>query len=182
MKEKHMYEVEEQADHEPREFYRVPVDSESSAATILVGRRKIPAVILEKAIDAFSVMVKARHAKHLREAEIVKIVFDGSTYQAVVQRIGEKEDGNVKIGLIQTQDLTKPPKIRSSWFTRSGRRDSTADTATIAFGGFVLVLFCCMAMPGLGDRLGTSKRIQNAFKWATMEANSLITGKSSSTY
>ena len=31
-----------------------------------------------------------------------------------------------------------------------------------AYGGFVLVLFCVMSLPGIGDQLGTAPRIESA--------------------
>jgi hypothetical protein len=46
--------------------------------------------------------------------------------------------------------------------------------SAVIFGGFVLFLFCLMALPGIGDRLGTSDRIQDSIQWLIGKADRVV--------
>ena len=169
-----MYGVEEKADSEPREFYRCPVDSDKAAAKIKVGRKTVRASVVEKSIDCYTVLVRKSAARKLTEGKHCRLNFDGTVVEVVVQRKSKPEDGYVRMGLIQVRDLTKPEKVKASWWPTKRPISGTDNTASVVFGGFVLVLFCGMALPGLGDRLGTSDRIQNAFRWCLTSASSQL--------
>jgi Na+/H+ antiporter NhaC len=47
-------------------------------------------------------------------------------------------------------------------------------TSSAGFGGFAIVLFLALSLPGLGEQLGTSDRIQNAVQWAYSEFGNLF--------
>ncbi|QDT11387.1 hypothetical protein [Planctomycetes bacterium K23_9] len=174
-----MYTVKEHADSEPRKYYRCPIDADQSAAKLKIGRSTVRASVLEKSIDGYSLLIKKRYAKRLRLGSQFRMNYDGTSMQVQVRRISDAEKGYRNIGLALTKDLTKPPQLKSSWWPSLRPSQKTSEgTAQIAFAGFVLLLFCAMAMPGLGDRLGTSDRIQDAFRWAINTADAEVTSLS----
>ena len=116
----------------------------------------------------------AKHSLGVGILTRCRLNFDGTVVEVVVQRKSKPEDGYVRMGLIQVRDLTKPEKVKASWWPTKRPISGTDNTASVVFGGFVLVLFCGMALPGLGDRLGTSDRIQNAFRWCLTSASSQL--------
>ena len=163
-----------QEDHEERGFFRCPVDAEESEARVKIGRRKVRAAVVEKSISGMSLMFKERDAKRLTEGKSVTVTFDGTVMLAIVARVSKVDDGYVNAALVIANDVTPMPKIRSSWWPSASRQYSTSDNAAIVFGGFVLVLFCAMALPGLGSRLGTEQRIQSACSWFAGEISAMI--------
>jgi hypothetical protein len=172
-----MYGVEEHADCEPRSYYRCPIESDQSAAKLKLGWGTVRASVLEKSINGYSLLVKLRYGKKMRLGKRLTMQFDGTTVEVQVQRVSPAEQkGYSNIGLSLTKDLTKPESVKSSWWPslRPSQKGGEG-TAQIAFAGFVLVLFCAMAMPGLGDKLGTSDRIQDAFKWVIKTADAEVT-------
>ena len=148
------------------EFFRCPVQSENSKAVIRVGRRKSQASVQETSIDGFTVLVSPRDASKLSVGRPWVLEHEGTRTEVHPQWFFNAPDGHVQMGLRRLRDLTTPPPIRSSLLTRlGGKRYDDPSYAAAAFGGFVLLLFSLMALPGLGDRLGTSDRIQDAFRW-----------------
>lgn len=147
-------------------FYRFPVASDCSSATLKIGRHRIDVVVQETSIDGFTVLVPA-HAAHQLKISVPWILnHQGARYETFAQWFYHTPEGHSQIGLRRLRDLTPVPTI-GHWYTglvpfRSKRDGSDS---TVACAGFVLVLFLVMAMPGLGEKLGTADRIQNAVRY-----------------
>lgn len=150
-----------------RSHFRCPVVGEKGKATLRVGFTKIHATVVEASVSGYTITVKAKYAKRLaRSKRDWLISYDETKVIVRAQWFSEPQDGLVRIGLHQVKDLTKPEKMKGySLWTRLKPSFGDSDTATVAYGGFVLFLFAALSMPGLGDRLGTSNRIQNTVRW-----------------
>ena len=154
------------ADNQASGFFRCPVQSEQSKAIVRVGRRKSHATVQETSIDGFTVLVSPRDASKLKVGRTWVLEYDGTRIEVHPQWLFNAPDGHVQMGLRRLRDLTRPEPIRSSILARfAGKRYEDPSFSAAAFGGFVLFLFSLMALPGLGDRLGTSTRIQDTFVW-----------------
>ena len=91
---------------------------------------------------------------------------DGARIEIHPQWFFNAPNGYVQVGLRRLRDLTPPEPIRNSLLARfGGRKYDDPSYSSIAFGGFVLFLFSLMALPGLGDSLGTASRIQSTVRW-----------------
>ena len=167
--------IESESTAEAPEFFRCPVQSGHGDAEITAGRRKCQAVMQEQSIDGYTVLVKPKDAAKLRVGKPWKLDYDGAILEVHPQWFFNSPDGHVQIALRRLRDLTPAPPIGKSWLVRfGGRRYEDPSLAAIAFGGFVLFLFSLMSLPGLGDRLGTSKRIQNSVRWIVNEVDVAI--------
>lgn len=156
----------ETSDHQEASFYRCPVQAEQSRAVIRVGRRKAIAMVQETSIDGFTVLVAPEYAGVLKVGRSWLLQYQGAKIEVYPQWFFNSPDGRVQMGLRRLRDLTPPEPIRKSLLLRyAGRRYEDPSYSAAVFGGFVLVLFSMMALPGLGDSLGTSYRIQNAVRW-----------------
>ncbi|NND96305.1 MAG: hypothetical protein HKN47_03120 [Pirellulaceae bacterium] len=171
-----MYGVQQQEDHDAREFYRCSVDAKKSAARIKYGWGNLRASVFEKSINSYTLLMQNRHAKKLRVGKTYRMKFDSTHVVVAVKRIAEIDNGFAHVGMCQVDDLTPPERIKSSWMPRIGSGKAGESNAHLFFAGFVLMLFCAMAMPGLGDRLGTSSKIQKAFHWMIDTADSEVSG------
>ena len=101
--------------------------------------------------------------------------YDGTFTEVHPQWIFNAPDGRVQIGLRRLRDVTKPPRFRTSvLFQWGGKRYRHPNLSATAYGGFVLFLFVLMAMPGLGDRLGTAPRIQDTMRWLLRGIDQLL--------
>jgi hypothetical protein len=157
----------ESSENQEKSFFRCPVQADQSKAVIRVGRRSIHASVQETSIDGFTVLVAPKHASKLKVGRAWVLQYDGTKIEVHPQWFFNSPDGHVQMGLRRLRDLTRPKPVRVSLLARfAGRRYAEDPSfAAAAFGGFVLFLFSLMALPGLGDRLGTSDRIQTTVRW-----------------
>lgn len=154
------------ADSQDEAFFRCPVQAENSTAIIRVGRRKARATVQETSIDGFTVLVAPRDASKLKVGRPWLLEHGGARFEIHPQWFFNAPDGHVQMGLRRLRDVTPPEPIRNSLLSRiAGRKYDDPSYSAVAFGGFVLFLFSLLALPGLGDSLGTSKRIQETFRW-----------------
>lgn len=152
--------------------FRCPVQSDQSQAVIRVGRRRARATLQETSIDGFTVLVAPRDAWKLKVGRPWVLEYEGARIEIHPQWFFNAPDGHVQMGMRRLRDLTRPERIHRSWLTRfGGRRYESPSYSAAAYGGFVLVLFMLLALPGLGDHLGTSDRIQGAFRWFVQECD-----------
>lgn len=162
----------EKSENQEAGFFRCPVQVDQSKAVIRVGRRKALASVQETSIDGFTVLVPANYAHVLKVGRAWVLEYQGAKIEVHPEWFFNSPDGRVQMGLRRMRDLTPPEPIRKSLLLRyAGRRYEDPSYSAAVFGGFVLALFSLMALPGLGDRLGTSSRIQNAFMWLVRSVN-----------
>lgn len=155
-------------------FFRCPVSKDQSQALIRIGRRALAASVQETSIDGFTVLVSPKSTSRLKVGRPWVLEYDGARTEVHPQWMFNSPDGHVQVGLRRLRDLTKPPPVRRAFGKARTRIHNDSNFAAVAFGGFVMGLFLLMAMPGLGDRLGTSQRIQSAFRWILSEASITI--------
>jgi hypothetical protein len=145
-----------------RGFFRCPVQDEDSEATILILGKKIPAKLQDKSIDGFSVSVEPRHVRKLQVGPQWILKAGGEVTEVWAQWMFNAPDGRVQLGLRRLQDMTPQPK--GSWFPTifSYRKHTTNPELLLA--ALVLAGFLVLSLPGVGDRLGTSGKIQSGLK------------------
>lgn len=159
-------------DQKDANFHRFRVASANSRALIRDGRRKAQVTVQETSIDGFTVLMSPKASSKLKVGRHWLLEHEGARIEVHPQWFFNSPDGQVQIGLRRLRDLTPPAPIRVSILTRiGGRRCEDPSVSAVAFGGFVLFLFCLMSLPGLGDRLGTADRIQDGINWLMKEAN-----------
>lgn len=162
-----------QEDPDSRRFFRCAIEGEENVAMIAIGRKQVRAVVLETSVTGYGVMIKSSNARKLKPGQVKRMNYDGTTVDVEIVRSEKQKGGYYRLGLKKIADLTPPEPIKKAgWFSFGRAGQQTSDNAAVVFGGFVLILFCAMAMPGLGDTLGTSDRIQEAFGWFLKNADS----------
>lgn len=156
----------EKSDTPDAGFFRCPVQEDQSKAVVRVGRRKAIATVQETSIDGFTVLVPPKYSGALKVGRPWVLEYQGARIEVHPQWFFNSPDGRVQMGLRRLRDLTPPAPIRRSLLLRyAGHRYDDPSYSAAIFGGFVLALFSLMALPGLGDSLGTAHRIQSAVRW-----------------
>jgi len=159
-------------------FFRCPVQADCSQALIRIGYRSFNVSVQERSIDGFTVLVPPKYARRLKVGRRWTMHYDGAEVEVHPQWFFSAPDGHVQIGLRLIRDITKMKLVQKSIWSRLLPNFDLERTASssVALGGFVLVLFCSLALPGLGDKLGTSKRIENSVRWMVDGADSTLRG------
>jgi len=148
------------------DFFRCPVQAEQSRALVTMGRRRFRVTVQDASIEGFTVLVEPKYAKRINVGIPWILEHEGAKLEIKPQWFFQAPEGHIQVGLRMLRDLTEPEKI-GTWWPRvdTSRAIEDAGHSTLAFAGFALVLIVTMAMPGLGDKLGTSKRINATFEW-----------------
>ncbi|MDA8743493.1 hypothetical protein N9N28_02565 [Rubripirellula amarantea] len=158
------------------DFFRCALDEAHSRGRITVGRKTATVQVQDTSIDGFTVLISKKEAGKLKVGQSWILEHDGTRFEVNAQWFFNAPDGTVQVGLRRLRDLTPPPKLQcASLWGRLGGGVSQSATSAAGFGGFVMVLFCAMALPGLGEQLGTAARIQGAVRWLFFEASSVFT-------
>jgi len=145
------------------EFFRCPVAVERSVAVIKIGRRPIKTLVHEASIDGFTVLVDSADANRLILGKPWILLHDHAKLEVHAQWFFHADDGNVQVGLRRLRDLTKPPAI-GGWFpSLAGTPREDGSSGSLLFVSASLIAMASLAMPGVGDALGTSGKIQKAF-------------------
>ena len=166
------------ADNQDGNYRRFRVAQDNAIGIIRDRRKKVKATVQETSIDGFTVLMSPQNSSKLNVGRPWVLEHDGAKIEVHPQWFFNAPDGHVQIGLRRLRDLTPPPPIRSSLLSRvGGRHYADPSVSAVTFGGFVLFLFCLMALPGLGDRLGTSDRIQDGIHWLIDEADRVVGGR-----
>jgi hypothetical protein len=139
----------------------------NTGATLAIGGRRIKLHVRETSGRGFTLGTKKRNAKKLKSGKRGDLYYDGRRYLVQTeQTLGEVGDeARFFVGVIREYEPKESWAFRLP-FTR-GRKiishESAANSGAV-YGGFVLFLFCALALPGLGDRLGTAPRIESALR------------------
>lgn len=146
----------------PRGFFRCPVQAEDAKATIIIRRRRIPVVVQDKSIDGFSVLVSPKHLTKLQVGPQWVLKSKNETTEVWAQWMFHSPDGHAQLGLRRLRDLT--PQDQGSWLPAflSYRKHTTNPELLLA--ATVLTGFLALSLPGIGDRLGTSGKIQTGLQ------------------
>ncbi|MBB3208225.1 hypothetical protein FHS27_004052 [Rhodopirellula rubra] len=145
------------------EFFRCPITAENSSAWLRIRRRRVNVQLQEASIDGFTILVRALDSTQLRIGEPWLLLHDGATLEVQAQWFFQAADGRVQIGLRRLRDLTPPPVI-GGWlpniFARPKMPDYSSSSLVLTCG--ILLMLLSLALPGVGDKLGTSTRISAA--------------------
>lgn len=149
-----------------RSYARCTVQGDRTAL-LRIGRNKIEVEMQETSIAGYTLEVDAKHKRLLKNAKSIHVSFNGMKADATLETIMKAPNGKLRIGLKRQTEPKKAKSGKNSFLSRFARKADAQNTTNVmvAYGGFVIVLFTVMALPGLGDRLGTAPRIEGAVQW-----------------
>lgn len=152
--------------------YRCKVFGDS-AATLTVGRKLMKVHVREKSGNGFTLGITPKQAKKINAGSQYTLQYDDRRMDVIAESYAETVQGEARlqVGTIREFEPKESWAFRFPFMkgTRILSYDCGIDSAA-AYGGFVLVLFCVMSLPGIGEQLGTASRIE----WAlTLVGNNI---------
>ena len=144
-------------------YYRCAVHEDHAEAVLRSRRRRLDALVQEISIDGFTVLLRQQDVARLVMGQPWILEYGGSTVEVDSQWFRYSPEGRVQIGLRQVRDLTKPDTASGSVFSRrkSAVRHELGYSGLL-YSGLLLFVFLILAMPGIGDALGTAAKIESA--------------------
>ncbi len=152
---------------ESQASFRCPVQPDCATAVIRSGRRRIPAALLDCSLEGYTLVIEPENALRLQVGKQWILEAQGSQTLVVAKWLYRDDDGRLQLALRRIKDLGKPEdQYPSAWFAWTRRRQPHIHPGgnELAFAGIAFLLFLLLALPGFGDRLGTSRPIQTAVR------------------
>ncbi|OYP34419.1 hypothetical protein [Rhodopirellula sp. MGV] len=157
----HLYKVVPNTAQE--KIYRCKVVG-NAAATLFVGPRSLKVFVRETCGGGFTLGLDPKQVKKIKLGTRYELHYDDRRLLITPQVFVPSVEGEPRLQVVTVHEYE--PKKRWAFrlpFTKGQqvKKHETIGSAA-AYGGFVLVLFCVMALPGVGDKLGTAPRIEAA--------------------
>lgn len=144
-----------------RTAFRCTVAPENSAATLVVRGKKNPVRVLDTSREGFTIQVTEKIVSKLKRGKVYRLLFNGEDWQ-VAKESHYTADGKVNVGLQRLQEVTKI-KVPNTWFTFFKKSPTESDPTLVVYL-MIAFLIACIAMPGLGDNLGTAPRLRDGIQ------------------
>ncbi|MEO1617708.1 MAG: hypothetical protein AAFV88_17790 [Planctomycetota bacterium] len=139
----------------------------NSDASLQVGSSNTIVHVRETSGSGFILGLTKKTAGRIKLGKRYDLRYDDRRMQVMAEKY-ESPVGDEERLLVSTYREYEP---KERWafrlpFTKGGKVNTheSVISSGAAYGGFVLVLFCVMSLPGIGDRLGTAPRIESALK------------------
>ncbi|MDC0288051.1 hypothetical protein OAM37_04680 [bacterium] len=158
-------------------YYRCPVHEDHAEAVLCSRRRRLDVLVQETSIDGFTVLVKPQDADRLAIGRPWVLEYSGARVEVHGQWFFNSPDGHVQMGLRRLRDLTKTGASSQSFLFRL-RPPAIHDLgfSGVIYSGLLLAVFLVLAMPGIGDALGTAPKIESAVIWLWSGVGNLVRG------
>lgn len=146
--------------------YRCKVVGDA-AAILQVGSKHVNCHVRETSGSGFTVGLEQKLAKKIKLGQKIELRYEDRRILVMAKAFVESVQGEARLMIETIREFE--PKERWAFrlpFSRGSRviNHESGISSGAAYGGFVLVIFCVMSLPGIGDKLGTAPRIETALK------------------
>ena len=158
-------------------YYRCPVHEDQAEAVLCSRRRRLKVRVQETSIDGFTVLVKPHDASRLTIGCPWVLEYEGTRVEVHGQWIFNSPDGHLQMGLRRLRDLTNPENTRVAILSRGQTRSGNGEGLSgLVYTGMLFAVFLLLAMPGVGDALGTAPKIESAVMWLWTGFGDIVRG------
>ncbi len=137
--------------------YRCLIPPDSCNAIIKLGSLKIKCQIVDLSREDFQVRVPKGKVKMIRAARRIELRYHDERWQ--VSLAGSCQAAAETVYLKREKELTKT-KLPSPWTALTSLGLSQQTDPRFVFTLMVAFIFACIALPGLGDKIGSAPRLK----------------------
>ncbi len=148
-----------------RTAYRCTVVPECSEGQLKAGWYSFPVRVIDTSREAFTLEVKPQAFRRLKEGARATLDFNDEMWEVECTAVFQLANGQYSVSMARVKDLTKIRGPRASLSSMLPVPNPTADPV-LPLALLVAFLFACVALPGMGDRLGTAPKIRSAIQGA----------------
>ena len=150
-------------DQNERQEYRCCIASENSAAKLKIGACSYDVSVLNTSRTGFCLRVSNDIAKKLRGKRRPLLLYAGETWEVELKSRYSDETKFTNLGVSRVRDLTKFKQPTGWTLGLFSNPSSQADPTFLAFL-ILAFLFAVIALPGIGDSLGTAPKVREVIK------------------
>lgn len=139
--------------------FRCSVDPAQSAGRMRLGWRAHNVRVIDTSRDAFTVQVSATTFYRFHEGSRAVLEFNGETWDVQCTALFRMIDDRYHLTMARVKDRTTVCGPKSSWWSLLPGT-GTAKDPVLPLALLVSFLLACVALPGMGDSLGTAPKIR----------------------
>ncbi len=139
--------------------FRCNVVPENSHGSMKVGWSWQDVRVLDTSRDAFTVEVKHSVFRRLKEGCRTVLRFNDEIWQVECTAVFQLVSGKISLTMTRIKDLTQMHGPKSNIWSVLPLPNPTADPV-LPLALLISFLFACVALPGMGDTLGTAPKIR----------------------
>lgn len=142
-----------------RAAFRCTVLPEQSAANLRLGWRRHPVRVIDTSRDAFTLDVPLTTFSRIKEGGRATLEFQGETWEVMCTATFRLVDDEFHVSMARLRDRTsmRGPKT-TFWALLPSTNAASSPALPLAL--LLSFLFACVALPGMGDTLGTAPKIR----------------------
>lgn len=139
--------------------YRCAIAPEDSDCRVRIGRRDVVCEVIDLSREDFRVRIPASALKAIRRARRIELRYRGERWLVTLAAHNQADPTDV-FKLMRIDELT-PIKMPSPWRALTALNMSRDTDPRFVLAFLLAIIAACIALPGLGDQLGTAPRIKN---------------------
>lgn len=143
-----------------RGAYRCSVAPENAEARLKISNKLYRVAVLDTSRDGFTVRMPNSTAFRLKDGGTFLLHFCGERWEVKKESVYNDGDEFSNIGLSRIRDLTRN-RVPSSFFYLFSNYQSLQSDPGFLICLLLAFLFACIALPGVGDSLGTAPKIRS---------------------
>lgn len=146
-----------------RSAFRCTVPPEHSAAKLKIGRVYHDVNVTEMSRNSFTVCMPQATYELMGMEENFRLRFEGESWNVAKQSAYTFPNNGMpitKVGFMRIKDLTTMKEPRASIFHLFSSKTHGHSDPTFLMYLMLAFIFACLALPGMGDNLGTAPKIR----------------------
>lgn len=144
-----------------RDAFRCTVVSEISAGRLTIGWHTYKVRLLDTSRDAFTLEVDSKKFGRIKEGSKALLETNGEKWEVRCTAIFHMLDGQLNLSMARVKERLRAPVSRTTFWSLLPIPSPTADPV-LPLALLLSFLFACIALPGMGDTLGTAPKIRKA--------------------
>lgn len=138
--------------------YRCLIGPEQCRAVLKLGGCSVECQVIDLSREDFQVRVPKAKLKKIQRAKNVEIIYRDERW--TVRPQSGTPNGSDTIYLQRIEELTKT-KLPSAWASLFSSNMNSQTDPRFLMALMLAFILACLALPGLGDHLGTAPRLKN---------------------
>jgi hypothetical protein len=142
-----------------RGAFRCTVLPEQSAAQLRLGWSVRPVRVIDTSREAFTLDVDQSTFRRIKEGRQGMLHFQGETWEVVCTAVFQLVDDQFHVSMARIRDCTAVRGPKTTFWSLLPMTNAAANP-TLPLAMLLSLLFACLALPGMGDSLGTAPQIR----------------------
>ncbi len=139
--------------------YRCVISSDDCICRIRLGRKDTVCEIIDLSRDDFRLRIPQGFEKSLLKAKRIELRYHGERWLVRLNKDASQEHAD-SVVVDRIEELT-PIKMPSPWTTLFSLQMSRDTDPRFVLALMLAFIGACLALPGIGDKLGTAPKIKN---------------------